>query len=180
MGDQAPRCRQGLTYPRRAGAMLVAISVVLLTTACSSDPGGDAAPAAACTLPPEVEVPKDIPADFPWPEKVSLTEAQTTKRFVALAGFGEGSVKEYFESARAELSDRDFDIINTDFEGFEAELYFAKGNSLAGITALREGPCDGYVKVNVVYDPLETAEGREAVRKTRRLTGGGSKSSPGG
>lgn len=55
---------------------------------------------------------------------------------------------------------------------FEAELYFAKGNSLAGLASLREGPCDGYVKANVVYDPLETAEGRQAVRKTRRLTGG--------
>ena len=60
-----------------------------------------------------------------------------------------------------------------DFEGFEAELYFAKGNSLAGIAALREGPCDGYVKVSVVYDPLETAKGREAVRKTRELSGEG-------
>lgn len=37
---------------------------------------------------------------------------------------------------------------------------------------MREGPCDGYVRVNVAYDPLETKEGRTAVRKTRRLTGG--------
>lgn len=74
---------------------------------------------------------------------------------------------------RVELTGKRFDIINTDYEGFEAELYFAKGDSLAGIASMREGPCDGYVQLNVVYDPLETAAGREAVRKTRRLSGEG-------
>lgn len=102
-----------------------------------------------------------------------MTQAEPTQGFVAISGFGESSVEELFETIRTELTDKGFDIINTDFEGFEAELYFAKGDSLAGIASLREGPCDGYVKVNVVYDPLETAQGRDAVRKTRRLTGEG-------
>ena len=135
-----------------------------------------APPAASCTLPPEVQVPGGLPADLPWPEGVDLTEARSNKRFVALVGFGEGTVEDFFERARTALEENGFDIINTDYEGFEAELYFAKGSSLAGITSLREAPCDGHVKVNVVYDPLETAAGREAVRKTRKLSGEGSKS----
>lgn len=171
MGDKEPSHRQGLIPPRRAGAaLLISLSLASLVGACS-DGGSDETPSAACTVPPEVEFPDGIPADFPWPSEILLTEARSTKGFVALTGFGEGSVEDFFESARAELDAEDFDIINTDYEGFEAELYFAKGNSLAGITSLREGPCDGYVRVNVVYDPLETAEGREAVRKTRKLTG---------
>jgi hypothetical protein len=95
------------------------------------------------------------------------------KKFVVVEGFSERTVEELFESSQPVLTDNGFDIINTDFEGFEAELYFAKARSLAGIVSLREGPCDGYVKVNVIYDPLETAAGREAVRKTRRLSGEG-------
>lgn len=159
---------------RGAGAaVLAALCVAGLSGACS-DREGSEQPSATCTVPPEVEFPDGIPTDFPWPREISLTEARSTKGFVALTGFGEGSVEEFFESARGELDSKEFDIINTDYEGFEAELYFAKGNSLAGITSLREGPCDGYVRVNVVYDPLETAEGREAVRKTRELTGQGS------
>ena len=102
-----------------------------------------------------------------------LTSAQLDKKFIAIEGFSERSVEELFADVQPDLIEKGFDIINTDFEGFEAELYIAKAESLAGIVALREGPCDGYVKVNVLYDPLETAEGRKAVRKTRRLTGDG-------
>lgn len=102
-----------------------------------------------------------------------LTEAQLKKKFVALEGFSERSVQELFDDARPDITGSGLDIINTDFEGFEAELYFAKGNSLAGIVSLREGPCEGYVKVNVIYDPLETAAGREAVRQTRKRSGEG-------
>ena len=118
-------------------------------------------------------MPPDIPADFPWPGEVMVTQAELTKKFVTVTGFGRQSVQELFDTTHAELTDKGFDIINTDFEGFEAELYFAKGDSLAGIASMREGPCDGYVKVSVVYDPLETEAGREAVRKTRRLSGEG-------
>ena len=107
------------------------------------------------------------------PAGVTLTSAQVKKKFIAIEGFSESSVEELFEGVRPDLIDKGFDIINTDFEGFEAELYIAKGASLAGIVALREGPCDGYTKVNVLYDPLETAEGRKAVRKTRELSGEG-------
>lgn len=90
-----------------------------------------------------------------------------------MEGFSERSVQQLFDDFRPEITDKSLDVINTDFEGFEAELYFAKGNSLAGIVSLREGPCDGYVKVSVIYDPLETAAGREAVRETRKRSGEG-------
>jgi hypothetical protein len=115
----------------------------------------------------------EVPADFPWPDGITLTRAELKKKFVTLEGFGDRSVEQFFASSRAELDDQGFDVINTDFEGFEAELYFAKRDSLAGIVALREAPCDGYVKVTVLYDPLETEAGRKAVRRTRRLSGEG-------
>ena len=118
-------------------------------------------------------MPDDLPNDFPWPDDISLTKAQLNKQFVMLDGFSERTVEELFDSVRPDVIAEGFDIVNTDFEGFEAEIYFAKKNSLAGIASLREGPCDGYVKVNVIYDPLETAAGREAVRKTRKLSGEG-------
>lgn len=146
----------------------------MMSAAACSEEAPNGRPVADCSLPPEIEIPEDIPADFPWVDGVWVTQAELTKKFVTVSGFGEQSVEELFDVMRTELVDKKFDIINTDYEGFEAELYFAKGDSLAGIAALREGPCDGYVKVNVVYDPLETAAGREAVRRTRRLSGEGS------
>lgn len=162
-----------MIVPRRLGAAIFAVVVLASFGACSERAADGRRAAAACSLPPEIRVPDGLPTDFPWLDDVSVTQAEQTKRFVTIGGFGERSVEELFESMRIELTDKAFDIINTDYEGFEAELYFAKGDSLAGIAALREGPCDGYVKVNVVYDPLETEEGRAAVRKTRRLSGEG-------
>lgn len=102
-----------------------------------------------------------------------MTEFQLKKKFVATEGFDRRSVEELFDAFRPVLAGEGFDVVNSDFEGFEAELYFAKGNSLAGIVSLREAVCDGYVKVNVIYDPLETAAGRKAVKKTRELSGEG-------
>jgi hypothetical protein len=104
---------------------------------------------------------------------VELTEVKVKDEFVSTEGYDRRSVEELFDDVRPVLADNGFDVVNSDFEGFEAELYFAKGDDLAGIVALRESACDGYVKVNVLYDPLETAAGRKAVRKTRRLSGEG-------
>ena len=159
--------------PARSGALAVLVAACLFSlAACTSEPS-TGRPTAACSLPPKAEVPAEIPADFPWLGDVMVTQAELTKKFVTVTGFGRQSVQELFDTTQAELTDKGFDIINTDFEGFEAELYFAKGDSLAGIASMREGPCDGYVKVSVVYDPLETEAGREAVRRTRRLSGEG-------
>ena len=124
-------------------------------------------------MPPAIDAPSGLPSDFPHVEGVKLTEFKVKKKFVATEGHDRRSVEELFEATRPVLIEQGFDVINTDYEGFEAELYFAKGDGLAGIVALREAICDGYVKVNVIYDPLETAAGREAVRKTRRLSGEG-------
>ena len=124
-------------------------------------------------MPPTIEADTEVPTDFPWPDGVSLVQAQVKKKFIAFQGHDTRTVEELFEVMHDELVARDLDVINTDYEGFEAELYFAKADNLAGIVSLSEGPCDGYVRVHVLYDPLETAEGREAVRKTRRLSGQG-------
>ena len=137
-----------------------------------AEAGGDE-PVAACRPPSTIPTPTDIPADFPWPDDVALTKAQLKKQFVMLEGFSKRTVEDLFAGMRPDVIADGFDIINTDYEGFEAEIYFAKENSLAGIASLREGPCDGYVKVNVIYDPLETAAGRKSVRKTRELSGEG-------
>ena len=139
--------------------------------ACARE--AEPAPAAACEIPRTIDSPDGLPPDFPWPDGVSPTEAQVQEKFVSMEGFSERSVEELFEDARPLLLSHGFDVINTDFEGFEAELYFAKSADLAGIVSMREGPCDGYVKVNVIYDPLETAAGREAVKRTRELSGEG-------
>lgn len=168
---QTALCLTRLTRWGRVSHVLFSLLVLISGAGCSEQAEGDEVATPTCTLPPTIEFPSDIPTDFPWPQEVSVTEARSQKGFVSLEGFTTRSVDELFEGARPELVANGFDVINSDFEGFEAELYFAKGDSLAGIVSMREGPCDGYVKVNVLYDPLETEAGRDAVKKTRKLSG---------
>ena len=151
---------------------MIAVLMSCVAIACSKGQA-DQTPVAKCTLPPVISAPEGLPSDLPFPADARLTSARVKKKYVAIEGFSEQSVEQLFEGVRPDLMAKGFDIINTDYEGFEAELFIAKGSSLAGIVSFREGPCDGYVKVSVLYDPLETAEGRKAVRKTRKLSGEG-------
>jgi len=171
-GSSAALLRRADPIARSSGAFVALALISSLLSGCATETLNDE-PVAACTPPAPIPTPADIPSDFPWPDDVSLTRAQLKKQFVMLEGFSERSVDDLFAGMRPDVVAEGFDILNTDYEGFEAEIYFAKENSLAGIASLREGPCDGYVKVNVIYDPLETAEGRKSVRKTRELTGEG-------
>lgn len=157
---------------RVSGASIVVALLVASLGACTGDTN-DIRPAAACRLPKTLDSPPEFPADLPWPGDVRLTQAKVNKQFVSVEGYSKRSVEHLFTSVRPHLTRNGFDIINTDYEGFEAELFIAKGDGLAGIVSLREALCDGYVKVNVLYDPLETSAGREAVRKTRKLSGEG-------
>ena len=125
-----------------------------------------------CTPAPEMTDPPEVPADLPWPDGLTLTDVQARKKFVTVDGFRKATVEELFDETQAQVVAHDFDVINVDFEGFEAEVYFARATSIAGIARLREGPCDGYVSVSVLYDPLETRRGRDAVEKTRDLIEG--------
>ncbi len=151
----------------------MSVALLLSLLGACSEQSEDPQQAAVCKLPSAIAAPEHVPSDFPWPDDLLLTQAKVRKNFVSMEGFSERSVESLFKDARPGLIAKGFDVINTDFEGFEAELYFAKKSSLAGIVSLREGPCDGYVKVNVLYDPLETAAGRKAVKKTRKLSGEG-------
>ena len=156
---------QRLSSARRAlGAATLAITLI----ACSSEPD-DTRAAAACSLPPRIESPDGLPSDFPELEGMTFTSAEVKAKFVSVAGYMETTVEELFDVASDAVEASRFDIINTDFEGFEAEIYFARGSAIAGIVMMREGPCDGFVKTNVLYDPLETEAGRKAVKKTKDL-----------
>lgn len=115
--------------------------------------------------------PVSLPADVPVPEVIEITNTKVRRKFVIVDGYAETSVKDLFETSGKAITDGDFEIINTDYEGFEAELYFARGTSIAGIVRLREGPCDDFVSMNLLYDPLDTEKGKRAIKKTRDLTG---------
>ena len=102
------------------------------------------------------------------PEELTVTAVERSKGFVTVIGVADMSVEEIYKPAEAALVDSGFAIINRDFEGFEAELFFAKGNDTAGATRIRIGPCPDQVMLTYLYDPLESKAGREALEKARK------------
>jgi hypothetical protein len=115
--------------------------------------------------------PARLPADLPVTEELALTSLKERRGFVSVQGVEKTTVKSALTRFHRAVTNSGFEIINTDYEGFEAEIYFARASASQGIVSLREGPCRGDVSVSVVYDPIDTERGRAALDRTRELTG---------
>jgi hypothetical protein len=111
---------------------------------------------------------KQPPRDLELPEELVVTAVQRSKGFVTVTGVADSSVEEIYGPSETALVDSGFTIINRDFEGFEAELFFAKGNDTAGAVRIRIGPCPDQVTLTILYDPLESKAGKDALQKARK------------
>jgi len=66
-----------------------------------------------------------------------------------------GEIPELAIAFQHVVTDAGFNIAGTDDEGFEAEVFFARGNNAAGQVVLSESACLGFVevKISVLDDP---------------------------
>ena len=111
---------------------------------------------------------KRPPHDLQEPEGLTVTAVKRSKGFVTVIGVADSTVEDIYGPSETALVDSGFTIINRDFEGFEAELFFAKGSDTAGAVRIRSGPCPDQVTLTYLYDPLESKAGKEALREARR------------
>lgn len=44
-----------------------------------------------------------------------------------------------------------YEIVGHDNEGFEAEIFFRRGEDTVGTIFMKEGPCDGQVTIDLLY-----------------------------
>jgi hypothetical protein len=113
-----------------------------------------------------------LPDDLPLIEGTELTDVTRRKGFLAVSGvIGDRSVDELYDPMVAKVRDSGFDVLAQENEGFEAEVYFSRRTDIAGIASLRRGPCPEQVTVSLIYDPLDTKEGRRVTAETRRSAG---------
>ncbi len=111
---------------------------------------------------------RPIPDPLVLPEGAHVTELVEEEGFVVLHAVADGSVDDVYEPMEQELRRAGFDVVGRDYEGFEAELFLVSGEDSAGVARLRVGPCPEQVTLSILYDPLETKEGRAAVEEARR------------
>lgn len=108
------------------------------------------------------------PSDLQLPDELKVTNVTRSKGFVTVTGVADANVEEIYGPSETALVDSGFTIINRDFEGFEAELFFAKGDDTAGAVRIRIGPCPDQVTLTILYDPLESKAGKAALDKARK------------
>ena len=136
---------------------------VLVLGACGNDPASSEPDCVSRTLQREVDLPKQLPLT----DDLEIVRARVKKDFLVVEAVQNTSVRALYDDLRRAVADQGFETIGTDFEGFEAEIFFAQKTAPAGALRLREGPCRGQVTAFLLYDPLDTKAGRRILTRTR-------------
>lgn len=131
------------------GPMLAA---VLVLGACGGD-GGDADSSApeACPSPSHAAATGAIPTDLDMDSFATITRVQAKPGFVGAEGVTDTSIIELYPPLARSVLDAGYDILSGDNEGFEAEIFFARGRRTTGTYLMREGPCEGQVTLKLIY-----------------------------
>jgi hypothetical protein len=130
------------------------LAAALVASGCSEEePAGDQAIPAQCGLPtPDPGVDASVVADaFLLGGDAEVTKTDKSKRGTIAALNVPYSVSEAFSRYSESVKKDGYQIVDDDFEGFEAELYLRKDDDL-GAVQIRRSTCNdaSIVFVNVV------------------------------
>jgi hypothetical protein len=128
----------------RKNGVVIAVAVVI-TTACAPDPE----PAEACPAPTEAPDLSALPPDLDLPRWGTVTRVATGPKGVAAEAIATTTIVELYPPLARHVLES-YDIISSENEGFEAEIFFARGK-ITGAFRLREGPCAGDVTIKLLY-----------------------------
>ena len=123
-----------------------------ICTAC----GGDATPTPAlsygptCTpMPSEPVVLEGNAAAFDLAGLAEPTGVVTADGYLVINARADGKITDLAIAFQQVVTNAGFDIAGSDDEGFEAEVFFARGDVAAGQVVLTESPCPGLVDVKI-------------------------------
>lgn len=92
-----------------------------------------------------------LPSDVPLAEHGIVTEIEVEGGYVGATAVSDIQIVELYPPLARALLDGGYDIVSSDNEGFEAEIFFARGEGTTGAYRLREGPCPGQVTIKLLY-----------------------------
>jgi len=144
-----PRARRRAS---RAPAVGLALLVVGLSTACGGGSGvvGGPSTAPVCTpMPSESLVLEGKVAAFDLTGVAEPLAVVNQNGYFVIDARADGKITDLTIDFQRVVSDAGFDVAGSDDEGFEAEVFFARGNVAAGQIFLRESACPGLVDVKI-------------------------------
>lgn len=93
-----------------------------------------------------------LPKDIPFDDYGVITSVTIRQGFLIADAIDEdNTIIEAYPPMGRDLQDAGYDILNVDNEGFEAEIFFARGKDVVGTYRLLEGPCPGQVTIKLLY-----------------------------
>ena len=131
----------------RIPVAMVAVLLVL-TSACNGDddPGPQAE---ACPTPSPVSDLSALPADLDLARYGTVTRVTKRPRSVGANAVARTTIVELYPPLARHVLES-YDIIASENEGFEAEIFFERG-PFTGAFWLREGPCEGDVTIKLLH-----------------------------
>ena len=133
-----------------------AAALVLLLTGCSGDADGNKSgrprdPQACATDQPITGKQLDVlPEGLPLDEWGVVVEVSERRGYVGAQAISDLTVVELYPEISRAVRAGDYLTISGENEGFEAELFFQKGDD-TGTFLLRKGPCEGQVTIKLIY-----------------------------
>ena len=138
-----------LTKKWRSGLLLTA--VVAVAAACG---GGGSAQSADCDAPTPVETGDDaqVPLDLDLTDFGTLTRLEVDGGFTSYRVEGKGSVQDTYVPVTRQIRDDGWNLVGSENEGVDAEVYFARGTSETGVVLLQELDCAGTIAIEVTVN----------------------------
>lgn len=92
-----------------------------------------------------------LPRDVPLQRFATITELEIKGGFLGAEATTDTRIVELFPPLARALLDSGYDILASDNEGFEAEIFFGRGKKVTGTFLMREGPCKDQVTIRLLY-----------------------------
>lgn len=133
----------------RIPSLLLCLGLLAVGASCGNS--GSAEPQ-TCETPESIEDLSLLPQDIPLDEWATVHQIEVESGFLAARGVTETSIVELYPVVARATVDAGYTILSGDNEGFEAEIFFDRGQGTTGTYLLREGPCDGQVTIRLLYE----------------------------
>jgi len=92
-----------------------------------------------------------IPKDVPVGDFGEVVQLEVRDGFLHAVVHSDGLIVEIDPEMQRRLVTGGYQIVGHDNEGFEAEIFFARGADTVGTIFMREGPCEDQVILRLSY-----------------------------
>jgi hypothetical protein len=93
----------------------------------------------------------DLPPDVPIDDYGDVVSVSIDGGYLNARVISDQLIVELDPALQRQIIDAGYSVLAHDNEGFEAEIFFGRGQGTTGTIQMREGPCEGDVTIDLIY-----------------------------